>query len=223
MNTIKIGGVLLLVIWIEMQGQQTATSTSSILGTSAGGTAGRAGATGPGASAAGPRQTPVYRIKLRVHNGQSTLPVAYLRESLEEMNSIWWSQAGVCFEITSTKDDARAPDGFDIWFVPEVPDPPGTNGVYKGDHDIWSRDYPKLMPAQNPVAHPAARTSAHELGHGLTLPHYNGYPDSRDSLMSSGTLGWRLHDLQIRAARARAQQKGNPDTTPTNCSAPEIT
>ncbi|PYS04851.1 MAG: hypothetical protein DMG12_09105, partial [Acidobacteria bacterium] len=59
-------------------------------------------------------------------------------------------------------------------------------------------------------------------GHGLTLRHYNGYPESADSLMSSGTLGWRLHDFQIQAARARAQQKAEPDTTPTNCSAPQL-
>ena len=62
----------------------------------------------------------------------------------------------------------------------------------------------------------------HELGHGLTLRHYNGYPESPDSLMSSGTLGWRLHDFQIQSARARAQQKAEPDTTPTNCSAPQV-
>jgi hypothetical protein len=140
-----------------------------------------------------------------------------LRSSLEEMNFIWWSQAGVCFEITSTKDNATAADGFDIWFVPDVPDPPGVNGVYKGDHEIWSRDYPRLSPAPNPVTHRSARTSAHELGHGLTLSHYDGYPDSPADLMSSGTLGWHLNDFQVQAARIRAQRKAIPDTTPTAC------
>ena len=222
MNATRIGVVLLLLISVAWHRQQTRTSAASISRTSATGTSGRAGTAGSRAFAAAPGQTPVYRIKLRVHNGQTSLPVAELRKSLEQMNSIWWSQAGVCFEITSTKDDARAPEGFDIWFVPEVPDPPGVNGAYKGDHDIWSRDYPNLMPAPNPVTQRAARTSAHELGHGLTLRHYNGYPESPDSLMSSGTLGWRLHDFQIQAARARAQQKANPDTRPTNCSAPQV-
>ena len=218
----RIGGVLLLLISIAFQGQQTRTSAALISGTSAGHTSGRARAAGSGAFEAAPGRTPVYRIRLRVHNGQTTLPGAELRKSLEEMNSIWWSQAGVCFEITSTKDDARAREGFDIWFVSEVPDPPGVNGSYKGDHDIWSRDYPDLMPAPHPVTQRAARTSAHELGHGLTLRHYNGYPESADSLMSSGTLGWRLHDFQIQAARARAQQKAEPDTKPANCSAPQL-
>jgi hypothetical protein len=222
MNATRIGGALLLVISIALQGQQTRPSTVSISPTSASGTSGRADAAGSGASASAPGRTPVYRINLRVHSGRTTLPVAELRKSLEEMNSIWWSQAGVCFEITSTKDDARASEGFDIWFVPEVPDPPGVNGIYKGDHDIWSRDYPNLVPAPNPVTQHAARTSAHELGHGLTLRHYNGYPESSDNLMSSGTLGWRLHDFQVQAARVRAQQKANPDSTPTKCSAPQV-
>jgi hypothetical protein len=169
-----------------------------------------------------PRKATLYRINLRVHNGRSTMPAAELRESLKEMNSIWSSQAGVCFEITSTRDDVTASDGFDIWFVPEVPDPPGANGVFKGDHDIWSRDYPNLRPAPNPVTHRAARTSAHELGHGLTLPHYNGHPDSPQSLMTSGTLGWFLHDFQIEAARVRARAKASPDTSRTDCATPQV-
>jgi hypothetical protein len=174
------------------------------------------------AGVAAPGRTPVYRIKLKVHNGRSSLPVAELRQALDEMNSIWWSQAGICFEITSVKDDSKAPDGFDIWFLPEVPDPPGANGVYKGDHDIWSRDYPNLQAAPNPATHRAARTSAHELGHGLTLRHYNNFPDSPDALMASGTLGWRLLDFQIESARARAQQKAYRDTSALNCSPPAV-
>src|SRR5215475_12417908 len=119
----RIGGVLLLVISTALQGQQLRTSGASISGMSASDTSGRPA--GPGGFEPAPGRTPVYRVKLRVHNRQTTLPAAELRKSLEEMNSIWWSQAGVCFEITSTKDDARARDGFDIWFVSEVPDPPG--------------------------------------------------------------------------------------------------
>ncbi len=223
MNAIRIGAVLILLS-IALQGQHTPTPASAISGTTGGiggvsGSAGAAGSTGTGVV---PGQTPVYRINLRVHNGHTTLPVADLRSLLEEINFIWWSQAGVCFEITSTKDDTMAPDGFDIWFVPDVPDPPGANGVYKGDHNIWSRDYPNLAPASHPVTHRAARTGAHEIGHGLTLRHYNGYADSADSLMSSGTLGWHLRNFQIQAARTRAQQKAIPDPTPTNCGAPQV-
>ena len=222
MNTIRIGAVLFLLISTALQRLQTPTPASSISGTSTGVASDSAAAIAAGRSGVLPGRTPVFRINLRVHNGQSSLLLDDLRTSLEEMNFIWWSQAGVCFEIASTKDNATAADGFDIWFVPDVPDPPGANGVYKGDHDIWSRDYPRLAPAPNPVTHRSARTSAHEIGHGLTLTHYDGYPDSPDDLMSSGTLGWRLHDFQIQAARIRAQRKAIPDTTPTNCGAAQI-
>src|SRR5205809_7450731 len=110
----RIGGVLLLLISIALQGQQTRTSAASISGTSASDTSGGARAAGSGAFEAAPGRTPVYRIKLRVHNVQTTLPAAELRKSLAEMNSIWWLQSGVFFEITITKDDARAREGFDI-------------------------------------------------------------------------------------------------------------
>jgi hypothetical protein len=219
MNTTRFAAVLVLLISIALWGLQTPSPVPSISVTSTGNNfsiAGGSRQSGP------PGQTPVYRINLRVHNGQSTLPAADLRTLLGEMNFIWWSQAGVCFEITSTKDDITGRDGLDIWFVPLVPDPVGVNGVYKGDHDIWSRDHPSLRPAPNPVTHPAARTSAHELGHALTLPHYNGYADSAESLMSSGTLGWHLHAFQIQAARTHAHRKALPDMTPINCGAPQI-
>jgi hypothetical protein len=216
MNSISIGAVLFLLVSTALQRLQTPTPTSPVSGvpSDSAATAGRAGVF--------PGRTPVYRINLRVHNGQSALLADDLRASLEEMNFIWWSQAGICFEIVSTKDSTTAADGFDIWFVPDVPDPPGVNGVYKGDHDIWSRDYPRLSPAPNPVTHRSARTSAHELGHGLTLSHYNGYSDSATDLMSSGTLGWQLNDSQIQAARTRAQRKAITDTTPANCAAAQI-
>src|SRR3989442_8501244 len=88
----RIGGVLLLLISIAFQGQQTRTSAALISGTSASDTAGRrARAAGSGAFEAAPGRTPVYRIQLRVHNGQTTLPAAELRKSLEEMNSTSWS------------------------------------------------------------------------------------------------------------------------------------
>jgi hypothetical protein len=95
----RIGGVLLFLISIALQGQQTRTSAASISGTSASDTSGPARAAGSGAFEAAPGRTPVYRIKLRVHNGQTTLPAAELRKSLEEMNSIWWSQAGYLGDV----------------------------------------------------------------------------------------------------------------------------
>jgi hypothetical protein len=186
------------------------------------GVGGSGGSSGSGGSGGTPPVTPVYRINLRVHVGQSTLTPSELSAILNEVNSIWHSQAGICFEIHTVNDDQTQQGGYDLWFVPSVPGEPSVNGIYRGDHDIWSRDNPSLGSAPNPVQDPASRTSAHELGHGLTLDHYNGFPDSNDSLMSSGRLGWQLHDFEIQAARARAAQKALPDTTPTNCGPPVI-
>src|SRR5437870_1012145 len=90
MDATRLGGVLLLLISIAVRGQQTRTSAATISGAYVA----PAGAARSAASGAAPGHTPVYRIKLRVHNGQTTLPPVELRKSLEELNFIWWSQAG---------------------------------------------------------------------------------------------------------------------------------
>jgi hypothetical protein len=191
-------------------------------------TGGTGGIAGTGGAAPEPPYTPVYRISVRVHIGQSTLPRDELRGALEEANQIWLAQAGICFEFHTVLDDVTQSTGFDLWFVPVVPSDPSVNGIYMGDHDIWSRDYPNLGSAPNPVTYPAARTSAHEIGHGLRLNHYNDYADSFDHLMSSGRLGFKVSNpnlagvYEIDVARARAQQKALADTTPLSCGAPVI-
>ena len=84
---------------------------------------------------------------------------------------------------------------------------------------------PNLGPADDPAwdtMHDPSRTSAHELGHGLTLEHYDGYADSNDSLMSSGRQGFKLHDFEIDAARMRANEKKLDDTGATHCAAPSL-
>ena len=188
-------------------------------GLDGGGAGGDPGSGGGGGNGQQPPFTPVYRIALRVHIGQSQLlQNGELLEVLEEINWIWWSQAGICFEVETVDHDQTMSSGFDFWFRPVS----GVNGYYSGDHDIHTKDYPSLSPSPNPTDHPAARTAAHELGHGLTLGHYNGYPDSSSSLMSSGTRGWALHDFEIQAARGRAAQKALSDTTPLYCGAPQI-
>jgi hypothetical protein len=171
-----------------------------------GGTAGRG---------AEPPMSPVHRIPLRVHVANSGFGGQELSEVLEEMNWIWWSQAAVCFEIETVHDDQTMSGGFDLWFHrTSIPCSPGANGVYCGDHDIHSLDAPRLGGTDSPawaVERPPARTAAHELGHGLTLDHFNGQPDSYDSLMSSGRMGFKLHEAEIQAARRRAAEKALPD------------
>ena len=146
--------------------------------------------------------------------GASGLDAQEQLAALAEVNSIWLTQAGVCFEAEVVRDDDARLDGFDLSLGPG--DDVDFNGVYRNDHDIFSRDRPNLGPAPRPVKLPVARTVAHELGHGLRLPHDQS---SDDLLMRSGTLGWQLTPTQIETARGRAREKALPDTAPLTCGA----
>lgn len=200
----------------------TSPSATTTTGTGGTGGAGIGGAGGTdieeplGGNGQMPPQTPVYRIPLRIHRGDSGMGPTELGDVLEEMQWIWWSQAAICFEIEVVDHDDTMNVGYDLWFVTD-PKSGNYNGYYNGDHDIWTIDQPSLGSAPNPTEHPASRTSAHELGHGLNLSHYNNQPDSDDALMSSGKRGWELHDFEIDTARNRAAAKAIDDLTPIYC------
>ena len=163
----------------------------------------------------------VYRIPLRVHREDSGQSAAMLAAVLDEVNHIWWTQAAVCFEIEIVRNQPARRDGFDLWFHrSRLGCGANGNGVYCGDHDLHVLDSPSLSPVNKPAwdtTRNAARTAAHELGHGLTLQHYNGQPDSNDSLMSSGRQGFKLGATEVTAARKRAAVKALPDTSPLPC------
>ncbi len=178
---------------------------------------------GPLASAApgppAPLHAPVYRIPLRVHLAESGRSPEKFKAILDEINDIWLSQAGICFEMQEVLDDRPAEQGLDLWFVPVLPGGPDLNGAYWNDHDIRVRDTPVLNPAGHPARHPAARTAAHELGHGLSLFHRQ---DSDDNLMRSKTFGWHLNAREVDDARRAAAKKALPDTAPTRCGGPRV-
>lgn len=190
---------------------------ASAAGRDAGSDAGRdaGGATSP--------LTPAFHIPLRVHRADSGLSGAQLAAVLEEVNQIWWKQAGVCFEVEVVRGEQVRSDGFDFWFHrSQVGCNTSANGVYCGDHDIHSLDTPNLGAADDPAWQTKlkpARTTAHELGHGLNLEHYNGHADSNDSLMSSGRQGFKLHEAEIGTARRRAQSKASADSPASPCAA----
>jgi hypothetical protein len=168
-----------------------------------------------------PPLTPAFHIPLRVHRADSGLSGALLAEILEEVNQIWWKQAGVCFEIEIVRSEEVRKDGFDFWFHrTRLGCNTNANGVYCGDHDIHSLDAPNLSRADSPawnVRRGPARTTAHELGHGLNLEHYNGFADSNDSLMSSGHQGFKLHEAELTTARKRAQSLALPNSPASPC------
>jgi hypothetical protein len=165
------------------------------------------------------RHYPVYRIPLRVHLGQSGRSPEEFKAILEEINDIWLSQAGICFEMQIVLDDEPLKQGMDIWFLPVLHGDPGLNGNFQDEHSIQVRDTPILGSAAHPAHYPAARTAAHECGHGLSLRHRQ---DSDDNLMRSKTYGWQLNAKEVHAARGAAAGKALQDTSPRNCGYPGI-
>jgi hypothetical protein len=159
-------------------------------------------------------RSPVYHIPVRVHLGKSGKKPEEFRPVLEEINAIWLSQAGVCFEIQVVETDDRRADGMDLWFMPLLSGGMWLNGYYRNDHDIQVRNRPELGPADHPAHHPAARTAAHELGHGLGLQHRQ---DSDDNLMRSRTYGWQLNEDEVMQARETAKRKALPGVTERHC------
>ncbi len=162
---------------------------------------------------------PVYRIPLRVHLGKSGRSAEEFKPILREINDIWLSQAGICFEMEIVLDDNPIEQGMDIWFLPALSGGPDLNGYFRSDHNIQVRDTPMLGSAAHPAHSPAARTAAHECGHGLSLVHRQ---DSNDNLMRSKTYGWQLNGLEIQEARSAAVEKALRDTGPRNCGEPSI-
>ena len=166
-----------------------------------------------------PPYLPIYRIPLRIHIGKSEREVSEYRNILNEINDIWWSQAGICFEMDVVKHDRPLGRGIDVWFMPDLKEFGDDNGYFRGDHEIYVRDTPILGPSEHPAHSPTARTTAHELGHALGLHHGQ---DSDDNLMRSKTYGWHLSKDEIKTTRKAATAKALQDTSPLRCGAPVI-
>lgn len=166
-----------------------------------------------------PPYVPVYRIPLRVHVGNSGRSPSQFVMIFDEMNSIWWAQAGICFEIEAVTYDEPLVNGADIWFVPVLKEYSSSNGYYIGENEIYVRDPPILGFASRPAQSSAARTAAHETSHVFGLHHRQ---DSDDNLMRAKTFGWQLNEDEIRSARAVAARKALRDLSLLRCGTPGI-
>jgi hypothetical protein len=180
--------------------------------------------------------SPVYRVPLRVHIGESKLSDADLGPIFDELNRIWLEQAGICFEIEVTSADTNRSDGFDFRYTSgSIPGASGANGLTQNAHAIWSIDHPQLGSAPHPVMNPTARTTAHELGHALGLAHENPPPSSDcsdpcycvermdncdDYLLRSGTKGFFVSPPEVQITRKNALKVALSDQSPVQCSAP---
>jgi hypothetical protein len=135
-------------------------------------------------------------------------------------------QAKIEILPTYTKDMAPT-ENMDVFFVPQVPDQPGINGVSFGGgapleiyviDNVGLSKVDDLRPAEtlapryfkgakpgDKVAVSAeeaeqGRTTAHEIGHQLGLPHRQ----NTTNLLASGTTGWTLNAAEIATVRATA-------------------
>jgi hypothetical protein len=222
-----------------------AGGNAAVVAADGGGHGGHSGGAGTAANGGGgggqggvPALMPVYRIPLRVHTALSKLSHADLAPVFDELNRIWLQQGGVCFEIEVTTDETNRSDGFDFRYTAgTIPDAPSANGLTENAHSIWSIDHPNLGSAPHPVQNPTARTTAHELGHGLGLAHENPPPSTDcaspcycavdpngpscdDYLLRSGTKGYFLSAPEIAIARKNAANKALADQTAASCGAP---
>ncbi len=153
-----------------------------------------------------------YRIPLWVNREDSSLADDELAAILAEINSIW-AQAGIGFEMRDAEPGKVNDHELVLRFIGGGDDLP-VYGMYDGHLDIWTHDRPGLARSPHPTIHPAARTASHELGHALSLEHYNRRPDSIDSLMASGRRGFRLHPFEIARARYVASRMGKAIRAP---------
>jgi hypothetical protein len=204
-----------------------------------GGAAGRASAAGSPAAGSGgstPGASPVYHIPLRIHMQASKLTNDELKPILSELNSIWLTQGGVCFEIEVTNSETNRTDGFDFRYTAgQIPGASSANGLTQNAHAIWSIDHPRLNAVKMPVKNPAARTTAHELGHALGLDHENPPPstdcaspcycaergdDCDEYLLRSGTQGYFLSPPEIQIARGRAEKVALANRSEPQCGEP---
>jgi hypothetical protein len=88
--------------------------------------------------------------------------------------------------------------GLHVYYVHELP----PNGVYLGQNVCFVKETARLRAVEGGIDEPLPRVTAHELGHGLGLPHRQ----DTTNLMASGTTGTLLNAAEVAIARGRAEK-----------------
>lgn len=173
-------------------------------------------------------------LPLRVHvlhakaapDAQCGLAQEDVTRILGKVNGIW-RQAGIQFTVESRRVEeaadqelyqsmgdnrteahlrllrpraSRAAGMFHVYYIHAM----RPNGIYMGADAVFVKETAELRPVEGGIDEPLPRVTAHELGHGLDLPHRQ----DTFNLMASGTTGTTLNDAEIGTARAAARKLG---------------
>lgn len=168
-----------------------------------------------------------YRIvPVRVHILQSantpaanaTLTAADIKRIFGKVNTIWhhagvhmWVESVVVEKAEHTaghESDKDLATNSLLQLRPEGSHPGGMfnvyyigamlpNGIYMRNDAVFVKQSAQLRPVVGGIDEPLPRVTAHELGHGMSLPHRQ----DTFNLMASGTTGTSLNDLEIDAVR----------------------
>ncbi len=101
------------------------------------------------------------------------------------------------FRILAPRESRRF-DGLHVYYIHKF----AVNGVWLGDGVCFVQETAKLRPVEGGIDEPLPRVSAHELGHGLGLPHRQ----NRTNLLASGTTGTILNATEVKIAREYAEK-----------------
>ena len=103
------------------------------------------------------------------------------------------STALLALRPTETRQAAM----FHVYYIGEM----SPNGIFMHRDGIFVKESARLRPVQGGIDEPLPRVTAHELGHGMGLPHRQ----DTFNLLASGTTGTTLNEAEIAIVRATVE------------------
>lgn len=89
--------------------------------------------------------------------------------------------------------ESNSEDSFHLYYIHAM----SPNGIYMNRDALFVKETAKLKEVPGGIDEPLPRVSAHELGHGMGLPHRQ----NTTNLMASGTTGTSLNAAEIEIVR----------------------
>jgi len=95
-------------------------------------------------------------------------------------------------------EDSRPQGMFHVYYIGAM----SPNGIFMRRDGIFVKESARLKKVPGGIDEPLPRVSAHELGHGMGLPHRQ----DTTNLMASGTTGTSVNEAEIGIVRQRLSQ-----------------